>query len=107
VSKTFEGVKHALARRNFLLSIHATRELRQDDLLVEKVVAAALIGEVIEDYPDDPRGPSCLICSALGEPGEWVHTVWGWDSASGIAVLITAYRPDPEKWSDDFKTRRR
>jgi hypothetical protein len=35
-----------------------------------------------------------------------VHTVWGIPKdKKNPAVLITAYRPDPEKWSDDFKRR--
>ena len=32
--------------------------------------------------------------------------VWGIPKdKKNPAVLITAYRPDPEKWSDDFKRR--
>ena len=106
MSKTFEAIQDAIAREAIQVSRHALHELEEDGLLLDGVLAAALAGEAIEDYPTDPRGPSCLVCSAPGE-GVWVHTVWGWDPASGIAVLITVYRPTPEKWENDFKTRRR
>jgi hypothetical protein len=106
MSKTFEAIKGAIVRGAVQVSRHALHELEEDELLLDSVLAAALAGEAIEDYPTDPRGPSCLVCSALDE-GLWVHTVWGCDPASGIAVLITVYRPTVEKWEDDFKTRRR
>jgi uncharacterized protein DUF4258 len=106
MSRTFEAVKEAIARGAVQISQHALHELEEDALLLDSVLAVAQAGEPIEDYPTDPRGPSCLVCSALGE-GLWVHTVWGCDPTSGIAVLITVYRPRPEKWEGDFKTRRR
>jgi len=106
MSKTFEAIKDAIARDAIEVSRHALRELEEDGLLLDLVLTAAQRGEVIEDYPTDPRGPSCLVCSPLSG-GFWVHTVWGCDLASGIAVLITVYRPTPEKWEDDRRTRRR
>jgi Domain of unknown function (DUF4258) len=106
MSKTFETIRDAIIREAIQVSRHALHELEEDGLFLDQILAAVLAGEAIEDYPTDPRGPSCLVCSALGE-GLWVHTVWGRDPTSGIAVLITVYRPTPEKWEDDFKTRMR
>jgi hypothetical protein len=106
MSKTFASVKAAIVRGTIQVSVHAVREMEADDLLLDRVLGATLAGEVVEDYPTDPRGPSCLVGSVLDE-GLRVHTVWGCDPSSGIAVLITAYRPNPEKWEDDYKTRKR
>ncbi len=106
MSRTFEAVREAIVRGSVRVSQHAVEELEADDLSVDTIVSAVLAGELIEDYPDDPRGPSCLVLSSH-ESGDWVHTVWGWDSGSGIAVLITAYRPHPRKWEHDLKRRRR
>jgi hypothetical protein len=102
----FEAVRAAISRGAIQVSRHAIRELEADSLLLHETLNAVLSGELIEDYPEAVRGPCCLVGGIL-ETREWVHTVWGWDSASGIAVLITAYRPDPRKWEADFKTRRR
>jgi hypothetical protein len=69
--------------------MHALREAEADGLALEQIKTATLAGECIEDYPDDPRGPSCLVRG-------WVPE----------AILITVYLPDPQRWSDDFGRRR-
>ncbi|MDZ4341552.1 MAG: DUF4258 domain-containing protein [Candidatus Binatia bacterium] len=67
------------------------------------IEAAILKGEVLEDYPDDPRGESCLILGyAEARP---IHVVCGYTSTRSIRV-ITVYLPKPPKWEDE-RTRRR
>lgn len=61
-------------------------------------------GEVIEDYPDDPRGESCLILGH-GESRRSVHIVCA--PRADYLAIITAYLPDENEWSDDFKVRKR
>lgn len=61
-------------------------------------------GELIEDYPDDPRGHSCLILGQ-GEPDQdSIHVVCA--PKDDYLAIITAYRPDPEQWTDDLRKRR-
>ncbi|MBI4483742.1 MAG: type II toxin-antitoxin system HicA family toxin [Acidobacteria bacterium] len=50
-------------------------------------------------HPDDRPCPSCLIYgnSFNGEP---IHSVWAHNQGSQWAVLITVYRPDPNRWID-------
>jgi len=37
-----------------------------------------------------------------------VHAVWGIPKElPSPAVLVTAYRPDPKRWNDDFTERRK
>jgi len=76
-----------------------------DALALEELETATLGGECIEDYPTDPRGRSCLV---LGRPSDTsaIHALWGFDAPSQQAILITVYRPDPKRWSDDFRRRR-
>ena|SRR5436305_6105374 len=106
MSRTLEAIRGAISRGAVQVSRHAIRELEADSLLLSDTLNATLSGELLEDYPGAVRGPCCLVGGIL-ETREWVHTVWGWDQASEVAVLITAYRPDPQKWEGDFKTRRR
>ncbi len=60
-------------------------------------------GEMIEDYPDDPRGHSCLM-SGTGEDGRVIHTVVA--PQKDYLAVITAYLPNPEEWQPGFKKRR-
>lgn len=67
---------------------------------VQEVV---LRGELIEDYPSDPRGPSCLMLGA-GTGGRAIHVVCS--PKIDYLSIITAYLPDPTQWSPDFRTRK-
>lgn len=65
---------------------------------VERVVTE---GEIIEDYPEDVRGLSCLMLGS-GE-GRAVHVVCA--PKDEYLAVITAYVPDPSQWSPDFRRR--
>jgi len=60
-------------------------------------------GVVIEEYRDDPRGPSALLFRR-GQAGRAIHVVTA--PKEEYAAVITAYVPDPAIWNDDMKTRR-
>ena len=85
---------------------HALRRLQQRDLLLADAVASLEHGEIVEDYPNDPRGPSLLLLSFT--PNKLpLHTVWGIANiGEEIVSLVTVYVPDPSEWLDDHKTRR-
>jgi len=60
-------------------------------------------GEIIEDYPLDPRGHSCLILG-IGDGGRPIHVVCS--PKEGYLAVITAYLPDEREWTDGYKKRR-
>jgi hypothetical protein len=60
-------------------------------------------GRVVEDYPDDPRGHSCLLLGS-GEGGRSIHVVCA--PREDYLAIITAYIPDPARWVPGFDRRR-
>lgn len=61
-------------------------------------------GEVIEDYPEDKYGPTCLILG-FTQAGRALHVQCSYPSRV-LVKIVTLYEPDPEAWID-FKVRRR
>ena len=89
----------AISKDKINITSHARIEAREDNLSLNEIYHATQNGGIIEHYENDTPYPSCLIYgrNAAGEP---LHCVWAFDDSSGIAVLITVYRPDPDRWTD-------
>ncbi len=62
------------------------------------MVIAIANGEILENYPEDQRGHSCLVLGYTRD-GKALHAVCGYDP-SGTLVIITVYFPEPPKWKD-------
>lgn len=88
------------------VSEHGYDELAADSIAVRDLVAGVGTAEAVEDYPDHARGPCVLALQANGE-GRPVHVLWGIPKGeSDPVVLVTAYRPDPQRWEEDFRRRK-
>lgn len=88
-------------------SEHGYDELVADDLTVRDIIAGSPEGIVIEEYPEYPKGP-CVLIMLKDKGGHSIHAVWGIPSeALSPAVLVTAYRPDPKRWVNDFSRRKK
>ena len=83
---------------------HILERLLQRNIRIDDVKFALMNCVIIEQYPNDYPFPSCL---ALGynEAGRALHIVCG--SNGQELWLITAYFPNPNEWSNDFKQRRK
>jgi hypothetical protein len=74
---------------------HADEEAVADQITLDQILNGIPSGEIIEQYPSDKPYPSCLVYSESNGP---LHSVWAYNEQSSWAVLITVYRPDPQRW---------
>jgi len=94
----------AIQANRIRITDHADEEAESDQLTFDEVYFSVIHGEIIEDYPDDRPYPSCLIYGQTFS-SDPVHSVWAFNDENQWAVLITLYRPDPERWIN-FRERR-
>ena len=105
-SRTFQKVKNLIKKRDILISSHGYDELAEDGILVKEIIASIGHAIVLEDYPDFGKGPCCLVLQKDVQDSP-IHTVWGISlNTERPAVLITAYRPSLERWTNDFTRRK-
>ena len=107
MSETLERIKALVAEGDVRISEHGYDELAEDEILVEDVLAGAREAIAIEDYPEFEKGP-CVLVLEFDSDAKPIHVVWGIPRGrSSPAVVVTAYRPDPKRWSGDFRKRRK
>ena len=99
-----KNIIEAIQSNRVRITDHADEEAQSDHLFLKDIFNSVMKGEIIEDYPNDRPYPSCLIFGTA-RPKEPIHSVWAYNSDSKFAVLITVYRPDPERWVDWRKRR--
>ena len=99
-----QQVRQAAAVRLLFLP-HAVQQMSRPERMISAADGrrVARTGEIIEDYPDDPRGPSCLMLG-YGGSRRPIHIVCA--PQVEYLAIITAYLPNPETWEDDFRTRK-
>jgi hypothetical protein len=98
-----EEIREKLEAGQFEFSKHAVDQSIVRRISVQEVRELFGDAEVIEDYPEDKYGPSCLILgrTSTGRP---LHIQCSYPSRALIKI-ITLYEPDPDLWVD-FKKRR-
>jgi len=96
-------VRQAAAKRLLFLP-HAIRQMSRPDRLITTSEIRSVVehGEIIEDYPEDVRGHSCLMLGS-GEASRAIHVVCS--PKDEYMAIVTAYLPDEDEWSNDFRVR--
>jgi hypothetical protein len=83
-------------------TLHALEEEIREGLTANSIYESLLNGfEVVEDYPNDPRGYSCLLLT--WHKDRPVHVVCALHEV--MLIIVTVYIPSSKEWKDDFKTR--
>lgn len=99
-----ERVREA-AKKRLLFLPHAVRQMTRPDrqITTNEVGSVVASGEVVEDYPEDARGHSCLL-HGVGDGNRSIHVVCS--PKKDFLAIITAYIPSPAEWETDMRTRR-
>ena len=98
-----EEIRAKVQAGQFEFSKHAVDQSILRRISVQELREAIASGEVIEDYPEDKYGPSCLVLG-FTQAGRPLHIQCSYPSRP-LVKIITLYEPDPDKWID-FRVRR-
>ncbi len=105
MSETLKRVRRLVEALQVKVSVHGFERLSSHDIGYADVLASLDDAMMVEDYPDYVHGPSVLVLQTDGT-GQPIHVLWGLPAGSAeIAVLVTAYRPDPARWDEGYMTR--
>jgi hypothetical protein len=90
--------------KRLLFTRHALNQILLPDRIIspEEIREVIKTGDIIEDYPEDKRGHSCLV-SGWTKEKRCIHAVCA--PKGDYLVIITAYIPNPGDW-ESFKRRR-
>ncbi|MHB8621159.1 MAG: DUF4258 domain-containing protein [Chloroflexota bacterium] len=91
-------IQEAVRRDRWALTTHARERAGKRLVGDEDLVHIIANGEIVEHYPDDPRGPSALVLGHTSDARP-LHAVCAFDW-SGTLLVITVYEPTPPKWLD-------
>ena len=72
----------------------------------QEVFEAIMNGEIIEEYVNDKPYPSMLIYGRA-QSERPLHIVCAYLEDDDLAIVITAYQPDPKLWIDYRRRKRR
>lgn len=104
MTSLIEEIRQKVADESFEFSKHAVDQSIRRQIQVQDVRDAIANGQVIEDYPKDKYGASCLI-SGLTQAQRPLHVQCSYPSRP-LLEIITLYEPDPQRWNADFTQRR-
>ena len=88
-------VKEQVVKGNYQFKLHALERASTRGIDPIEIKEALLSGKIIEDYPEDKRGHSCLV-QGKTMTGRDIHAVCG--KSYDILWIITVYEPDPREW---------
>jgi hypothetical protein len=98
-----DDLRSKISQNAFEFSKHAVDQTILRNISVQEIRDVINNGEIIEDYPDDKYGPSCLIfgVTQIGRP---IHIQCSYPSRP-IVKVVTVYEPNPDRWID-YQVRR-
>ncbi|MDL1897484.1 DUF4258 domain-containing protein [Anaerolineae bacterium CFX7] len=98
-----DAIQSKIQQGRFEFSKHAVDQSILRHITVKEMREAIANGQIIEDYPDDKYGPSCLVFG-LTQSNRPLHIQCSYPTRP-VVKIITLYEPDSNEWID-FRARR-
>jgi len=104
--KTFVEEIVRAYRKKVLFTRHALNQMNLSERTISRLEVYEVLenDKIVEDYPNDPRGHSCLLMGKT-RGGRVIHVICA--PKEDYLAIVTVYTPTLLEWEPDFKTRRR
>ena len=99
-----DEIRRKIEAGEFEYCKHAADQSILRRIKVQELREAMANAEIIEDYPEDNYGPSCLVLG-FTRKGRPLHIQCSYPSRPLIKI-VTIYEPNPAEWID-WKVRRK
>ena len=86
-------IQSGVLEPRFLVSLHASRRLRQRKIPLWQIEAGVKDWVVIEERPDDLPNPSIVVEQSL-QDGTTITVVWAWYIDDNQPLLVTVFFPE-------------
>ena len=97
-------IQKCVRDRKVYWTYHVNMRLAERHITRDEIFGAVDSFEIIESNPDDKYLPSYLVFAA--QTSAAFHVLFGADVEADHVRVVTAYRPHPNEWEPDLKTRR-
>jgi hypothetical protein len=97
-------IQRCIRERKLYWTYHVNMRLPGRYISREQILGAVDSYEIIESYPEDKYLPSYLLLAT--SPAVSFHALFAVDVEGDNVRVVTAYRPSPDEWEADLKTRR-
>jgi len=98
-----EEIRSKIAAGQYEFSEHAVDQSIIRRISVQELRESITVASILEDYPDDKYGPSCLMFG-FTQSGRPIHVQVSYPTRPLIKV-ITLYEPDSSRWIDFVRRR--
>jgi hypothetical protein len=102
---SLDFIKSCIKRRRIRWTYHVNMRLRGRFIHRDAILSSVDGYEIIEEYPKDKYLPSYLVYTKY--QGQIIHVQIAVDVENDLIVVVTAYKPSPDKWEKDYRTRRK
>lgn len=103
MTPSIEAIQEKIKQNDFELSKHAVDRSIIRNIRIAEIKEAIAQGKIIEEYPDDKYGASCLI-AGFTKGDRPLHIQCSYPSRLLIKI-ITIYQPNPQRWNKNFTQR--